>query len=475
MEGIYLLWSKNTDGQYVYKVGRSGDIDKRVKNYPPNFEVLLQKPCDDSIEIEKIILNRFNTDTDIGIVKYEKGNEYYRSVKNVSDKLKSIISLILLEKKINKQFYKDVITFKRCLTNDDCELFIEFMAQRNKDGIDTIKKRFDVSCNHHWYYILLDNQIIGTFVLACGHCPNTTLDIFYIDIFEAERRKGFGSKVLQMIEREFFWDKKQMVVSEMFYTKNIEFLKKNGFILDRKLRDLFKCDYSEIKTVQLVFRWINTFCIEDFGDSKYYEDKIMTGTYNRWPSFIYTEEIDEFRKSVEEFLTLYNFTGSDSINTSIEKLKSIDGSDSHKDINIYINKLRQLIKKKTISSFFENEVKNITHFTVDYNKLLSSETIESLSVKLYVLYFALEEVKKYDKGYNELNVQISESWTHVITEHDGGFALLCGDEYLIKPIRYKYLRKKWENDFQLISTYLPYTHIARIDKIHIAGMDNIYQ
>lgn len=473
MEGIYLLCSKNTDGQFVYKVGRSGDINRRVKDYPPNFEVLLQKPCCDSKDIEKRIIDCFNTDKDLGLIKYERGKEYFKSLTNINDKLKAEVCRILLNNKLVKQFYKNVITFKRCLTNEDCEIFLEFMVGGDEKGVKMIKKSYNTGCNHHWYYILLDKQIIGTFILGCGYCPNTSLEVFNINILENERRRGFGSKVLQMIEREFFWDKKQMVVSEMFYMNNKEFLEKNGFTLTLKLRDLHICDYSNIETVPLTFRWINTFNIEDFGDSKYYEDKIMIGKYSRWPSFLYTKELVEFTKRVSELLSLNNFDKECDKNSLIEKLRDTYENEKHKVVNDYINELKQLIEEREISTTFEYNLKNLTDDNVDYEKLLSDETLEGLSVKLFVLHFAVEEIKTYNKDYYELNVQISESWIHVITKYDGGFALLHGDEYLIKPIRYKYLRKLWEDEFQLINTDLYNKDIARIDKISIAGMDKL--
>jgi GNAT superfamily N-acetyltransferase len=474
MEGIYLLCSKNTDGQFVYKVGRSGDINRRIKDYPPNFEVLLQRSCSESKEIEKKILDCFNTNKDLGLVKYEKGNEYFKSITNINDRLKGEVCRIILNKKLVNSFYNNVITFKRCLTNEDCELFLEFMVSGDEELIKTIKKKFNTRCNHHWYYILLDNKIIGTFILGCGYCPNTSLEVLYIDILEHERRRGFGSKVLQMIEREFFWDKKQMVVSEMFYMNNKEFLEKNGFILTLKLRDLHICDYSEIKTVPLTFRWINTFSIEDFGDSKYYEDKIITGTYGRRPSFLYTEELEEFTKRISELFTLYKFTEREDIDKAREQIRSIYDYEMHKDVNVHINDLKKLIEERKISTTFEYYLKILTGVDkVDYEKILSNETLEGLAVKLFVLHFSVEEIKTYNKDYDELNVQISESWTHVITEYDGGFALLHGNEYLIKPIRYKYLHKKWRDVFQLISTDLYNKDIVRIDKISIAGMNKM--
>lgn len=102
MEGIYLLCSTNTDGQFVYKVGRSGDINRRVKDYPPNYEILLTVPCVKSKDVEKTIIIFFNTDQELGLLKYDNSNEFYKSLTNINDKLKLFIfETVNAENKLN--------------------------------------------------------------------------------------------------------------------------------------------------------------------------------------------------------------------------------------------------------------------------------------------------------------------------------------------------------------------------------------
>jgi FtsZ-binding cell division protein ZapB len=95
MEGIYLLCSKNTDGQFVYKVGRSKNIYRRLAEYPPNYEILLSLCCPNSKIVEKNIIGVLNSNTELGLCKYDNGNEYFKSLININVKLKTIITQIV--------------------------------------------------------------------------------------------------------------------------------------------------------------------------------------------------------------------------------------------------------------------------------------------------------------------------------------------------------------------------------------------
>jgi hypothetical protein len=73
----------------------------------------------------------------------------------------------------------------------------------------------------------------------------------------------------------------------------------------------------------------------------------------------------------------------------------------------------------------------------------------------------------------ELMITLSRTWIHEISNWDGGFALLNGDDYIIKPTRYKYLIKESPGFFKHIESDIANRSIVRIDKIEIYGEDKI--
>lgn len=296
-EGVYLLCSRNVDGHFVYKVGRSKNVESRIKTgYPPNFEILLTIITEYSVNVERDVLKIFSEIPELN--RYGEKREFFSSPKNMHDSLKQII-LNENEKNIYKALRTEIetslarspvirgqlikknpISLLRCTTDDMCEDFLLFITGNDEARVKLIKEIYDVSCNHHWYYILFEERLIGYVILACGHRPRDELSIFAMEVNSQVKRLGIGTKVLQMVEREFFWNKKRMEVSEMFYDQAPEFLKKNGFIFNVKLRDLNNVkDTDSCKTHDVTFRWKE---VDGAGENEKSEDQIIPCIVSIW-------------------------------------------------------------------------------------------------------------------------------------------------------------------------------------------------
>lgn len=73
-EGVYLINSSNPRGKPIYKIGRSCNIRRRMKEYDPTWEILCCHPHSDSVFLEKFIIKRFNEELSL-----YSNNEYFES------------------------------------------------------------------------------------------------------------------------------------------------------------------------------------------------------------------------------------------------------------------------------------------------------------------------------------------------------------------------------------------------------------
>lgn len=73
-EGVYLIHSATPRGETVYKIGRSCDISRRMKEYGPTWEILCCHPHDQSDALERFIIDRFRAE----LTRYAN-QEYFRS------------------------------------------------------------------------------------------------------------------------------------------------------------------------------------------------------------------------------------------------------------------------------------------------------------------------------------------------------------------------------------------------------------
>lgn len=80
-EGVYLIHTRELRvlQKNIYKFGRSCDVDKEIKKYPKNSEIIFIMNCDNSIlcdsELIKIFKNKFIQKLDYG-TKYFEGDKY---------------------------------------------------------------------------------------------------------------------------------------------------------------------------------------------------------------------------------------------------------------------------------------------------------------------------------------------------------------------------------------------------------------
>ena len=75
-EGIYLLHTRELYNlyEYIYKLGRSKDLDNRVKQYPKGSKIIFMIKCNNSIFCEKKLIEIFKKKF---IQKLDYGTEYF--------------------------------------------------------------------------------------------------------------------------------------------------------------------------------------------------------------------------------------------------------------------------------------------------------------------------------------------------------------------------------------------------------------
>ena len=76
MEGLYLIHTREfiSTNKEIYKIGRSSNIENRVRNYPNGSKILLAIINKNSIQCEKDLIKKFKlTFTQ----KLLYGNEYF--------------------------------------------------------------------------------------------------------------------------------------------------------------------------------------------------------------------------------------------------------------------------------------------------------------------------------------------------------------------------------------------------------------
>lgn len=109
-EGIYLLHSMFSNGDCIYKIGQSKTLDRRLKEYPPNYSVVVKLPCKNSGIIESAVIREFNTNPNLK--KCDRGKEHFQSKTLIDDVLKKIVCDIYdkyaIKVKCSQQDIKDV-------------------------------------------------------------------------------------------------------------------------------------------------------------------------------------------------------------------------------------------------------------------------------------------------------------------------------------------------------------------------------
>jgi len=80
MEGLYLIHTREfiSTNKEIYKIGRSSNIENRIRNYPNGSKILLAIINKNSIQCEKDLIKQFKL---IFTQKQFYGNEYFEGDK----------------------------------------------------------------------------------------------------------------------------------------------------------------------------------------------------------------------------------------------------------------------------------------------------------------------------------------------------------------------------------------------------------
>ena len=131
-KGCYLLRTrefKNLNDN-IYKIGRSANLNNRIKNYPNNSEIILKINIENEIETEKLIIIIFKK---IFIQRKDIGYEYFEgNIKDIKNKFKNIIIFSNIIKDLNLK-YDDIIL----------NLNINSSIKNNKTILEEIKNNIN--------------------------------------------------------------------------------------------------------------------------------------------------------------------------------------------------------------------------------------------------------------------------------------------------------------------------------------------
>lgn len=129
---IYLLKINNEQINDLYKIGRTENMNKRIKQYPKCTEQIMVKLIDNYVNIEQILIGLFKS-----TFKLYKGNEYF--IGNV-DKMKNFINYACDEYFINDTVYVKFISDKSKNTTKYVDEF-----NNKKSFVENIKKEENIS------------------------------------------------------------------------------------------------------------------------------------------------------------------------------------------------------------------------------------------------------------------------------------------------------------------------------------------
>ena len=121
MEGVYLIHTREfyNSKQEIYKIGRSHDLDTRVKTYPKGSQTIFLLSCKNSISCEKQLIEIFKT-------KFKHanyyGNEYFEGSKE--DMLKIMLEFVYknlindINEKNNNLIRNNILVVNDVVVND---------------------------------------------------------------------------------------------------------------------------------------------------------------------------------------------------------------------------------------------------------------------------------------------------------------------------------------------------------------------
>jgi len=104
MEGLYLIHTREfiSTNKEIYKIGRSSNIENRVRNYPNGSKILLAIISRNSIQCEKDLIKKFKlTFTQ----KLLYGNEYFEG--DVDEMINMMCDYIITDNKECKRIAKE--------------------------------------------------------------------------------------------------------------------------------------------------------------------------------------------------------------------------------------------------------------------------------------------------------------------------------------------------------------------------------
>ena len=131
-KGCYLLRTREfkNSNENIYKIGRSANLNNRIKNYPNNSEIILKINIENEIETEKLIMVIFKK---IFIQRKDIGYEYFEgNIKDIKNKFKNIIIFSNIIKDLNLK-YDDIIL----------NLNINSSIKNNKTILEEIKNNIN--------------------------------------------------------------------------------------------------------------------------------------------------------------------------------------------------------------------------------------------------------------------------------------------------------------------------------------------
>lgn len=86
--GIYFIASRFLDGSYIYKVGKSKCVKDRINQYPQNFSLIMSFKCLDKNVSENEVIGVLERMSHLGVVRCEKGVEYFTSENDLIKEIK---------------------------------------------------------------------------------------------------------------------------------------------------------------------------------------------------------------------------------------------------------------------------------------------------------------------------------------------------------------------------------------------------
>jgi hypothetical protein len=255
--GVYFLASRFLDGSYIYKVGKAGCIKDRINQYPQNFDLILQFECINKNISEREVIKVVECLENVGITKCERGNEYFRSEKDMIREIKLAIYDWYYEiertrtKEPTVETNAEILSKEECLTPTEIIIPQHFTQSLEENANNT-------ECKYP-YLKLIPDDVRVLKVLNDESLINYDLKNKHIKIDFTDYCDYFSNYLIYIITNLNDKVEKLTVINTGITITSMEKLMKGLQVSNIKYLSIRK-DYLALGSIKILMKYLSNYC-----------------------------------------------------------------------------------------------------------------------------------------------------------------------------------------------------------------------